>query len=211
MALWTRNCTFVPFGPETDPLFKHQILKQINPYNKPVSSDSCVRTIPYSKIKPALLEDAQKGGAKLMEAFCAGMWGGYGYAIQRRLMRLSKDDSNREDLWEKADIVKSTFEPGTYFTNHFVVLSKSPRSVTLRGCFSPRQFPPGPQDVDTVCELTIVLDDKKRTATLALNSITFNGTKEASEAPDPFGGVAGWLHRQYAKLLVESGADNCTQ
>ena len=78
MALWTRNCTFVPFGPETDPLFKHQILKQINPYNKPVSSDSCVRTIPYSKIKPALLEDAQKGGAKLMEAFCAGMWGGYG-------------------------------------------------------------------------------------------------------------------------------------
>lgn len=78
MGLWTRKCSFEPFGPETDPLFKHALLKLTNPYNKPYTYDSCTRTLNYSAVQPALLEDARQGGTKLIEAFAAGMWGGYG-------------------------------------------------------------------------------------------------------------------------------------
>ena len=76
--LWTKNCYFEPFGPENDALFKHPLLKQINPNDNPSSYDLTVRAIPFSKIKPTLLENAQQGGSELIEAFCAGVWGGYG-------------------------------------------------------------------------------------------------------------------------------------
>ena len=35
-----------------------------------------MRKVPLSKIKPQLLEKEKEG--KLVEAFCAGVWGGYG-------------------------------------------------------------------------------------------------------------------------------------
>ena len=31
-----------------------------------------------SQIPPDLVEDALRGGSKLTERFCAGVWGGYG-------------------------------------------------------------------------------------------------------------------------------------
>lgn len=78
LHLWTRKCYFEPFGPENDALFSHPMLKKTNPFNKPTSHDSCVRYIPYSDLNADLLQDAQRGGTKLIEAFSAGMWGGYG-------------------------------------------------------------------------------------------------------------------------------------
>lgn len=75
----TRKCYFEPFGLEDgQSLFKHPLLKQINPWNKPGSSDSCVREVPYDKLDKALIEDAKNGGTKLVERFIAGMWGGFG-------------------------------------------------------------------------------------------------------------------------------------
>ncbi|CAI4211991.1 unnamed protein product [Parascedosporium putredinis] len=148
------------------------------------------KTLNYSAVQPALLEDARQGGTKLIEAFAAGMWGGYGYAVQRKIMLLTKDDSCRDDLWEKEELLRSTFQPGTYFTNHFLILSKTPRQPLRDGGRA---------------------DDDAGTVKLALKSITYSGVEGASTDPDPFGGVGGWLHRQYAKLLVESGADNCVQ
>ncbi|KAL2132249.1 hypothetical protein VTI74DRAFT_4044 [Chaetomium olivicolor] len=77
------------------------MLKTINPRKNPTTSDCCVRTVPFAKIRPELLDDAERGGPRLIEAFCAGMWGGYGYGVQRNIMRLTKDDSNSNDLWTK--------------------------------------------------------------------------------------------------------------
>ncbi|KAK7430974.1 hypothetical protein QQZ08_002504 [Neonectria magnoliae] len=208
---WTRKCQFEEFGPETDDLFRHPLLKQINPGNKPDSHDMCVRRVPFSQLKPELLQDAQQGGSKLVEAYSAGMWGGYGYAVQRNILESFKDDSNREDVWAKEDLLKSTYEPGTYITNHFHVLEKTPRSLTMRGCFSPRQSPPEPVSVDNLVELRTDLDTARQVAVFKLKTITFDGTQGASQEPDPFGGFAGWLHRQYAALLLESAAENCMQ
>ncbi|KAK2680652.1 hypothetical protein RAB80_002445 [Fusarium oxysporum f. sp. vasinfectum] len=74
--LVTRKCYFEPFGPDNGrSLYEHPLLKQINPWNKPGSADSCVREVPFDKLDKVLLEDAKNGGTKLVERFIAGMWG----------------------------------------------------------------------------------------------------------------------------------------
>ena len=78
LSLWTRKCQFEDFGPRNDSLFQHPSLKLINPRNNPTTHDCCTRTVPFSEVDPVLLEDAQNGGNALIEAFCAGMFGGYG-------------------------------------------------------------------------------------------------------------------------------------
>ncbi|CCT68095.1 uncharacterized protein FFUJ_06858 [Fusarium fujikuroi IMI 58289] len=207
--LVTRKCYFEPFGPENGrSLYEHPLLKKINPWNKPGSADSCVREVPFNNLDKVMLEDAKKGGTKLVERFMAGTWGGFGYGIQRRIMTFFKNEANKNDLWDKKDLLASTYEPGTYFTNHFVVLSKTPTCITLRGCFDPHQSPPSPMDVDNLVEIRAELDEMRQVAVLKLQVITFDGRKEASDKEDLFGGVGGWLHRRYSTLLVESGARN---
>jgi hypothetical protein len=76
--LWTRQCYFEPFGPENDPIFQSDHYKRLNPGNHPSLKDSCVRKVPLSQILPELVDDTLKGGSKLVERFCAGIWGGYG-------------------------------------------------------------------------------------------------------------------------------------
>lgn len=208
---WTRKSQFEEFGPETDKLFRHPILKQINPYNNPDSHDMCVRRVPFSQLKPELLEDAQQGGSKLVEAYSRGMWGRYGYTVQRKIMEYFKDDSNAEDVWTKEDLLKSTYEPGTFITNHFHVLEKTPQSLTIRACPYPRQDTPTPVHVDNMLELRVDLDKEKKVAVFQMKMITFEGGKGASQKPDPFGGFLGFLHRQYSLLLMQAATGHCMQ
>jgi hypothetical protein len=74
-AFATRNSKFVPFSP-TDPIFSSAAYERNNPNRNPATQDVCVRKVPLSSIKPALLEKAGEG--KLVEAFCAGVWSGLG-------------------------------------------------------------------------------------------------------------------------------------
>lgn len=75
----TRNSAIIsPLSPN-DPLYKSSFYQKYNPLNNPATNDICVRKVPLSNIDARLLE---KDG-KLVEAFCAGVWGGLGmiYAI----------------------------------------------------------------------------------------------------------------------------------
>lgn len=76
--LWTTHCYFESFGPDNDPLFQSQYFEKHNPGNHPSLNDSCVRKVPLSQIPPSLVDDALNGGSRLVEHFCAGVWGGYG-------------------------------------------------------------------------------------------------------------------------------------
>lgn len=76
--VWAKHCKFVDFDPATDPVFQSPFFKKYNPDSNPTTHDLCVRKIPIFKLKPELVEDAEKGGTKLVEAFCAGVWGGFG-------------------------------------------------------------------------------------------------------------------------------------
>ena len=69
----TRNDVFQPMD-SSDPIFQSSFFQKYNPNRNPTLHDVCVRRIELSKIEPSLLE--KKG--KLVEAFCAGVWGGMG-------------------------------------------------------------------------------------------------------------------------------------
>lgn len=69
----TRSSKFVPL-PTTDYIFNNTHYARNNPENNPTTHDLCIRKVPLTKIRPELLE---KEG-KLVEAFCAGVWGGLG-------------------------------------------------------------------------------------------------------------------------------------
>jgi len=59
-----------------DPIFSSAAYLRNNPNKNPQTKDLCVRRVPLAKIKPQLLE--KEGEGKLVEAFCAGVWGGLG-------------------------------------------------------------------------------------------------------------------------------------
>ncbi|KAK4148979.1 hypothetical protein C8A00DRAFT_19280 [Chaetomidium leptoderma] len=211
LYLWTSKCRFEPFGPENSTLFQHPTLKIINPRNNPSSHDCCVRAVPFAQVRPELLEDARRGGTRMVEAFSAGMWGGYGYGIQRNIMRMTKDESNINDLWTKQELLRDSYEPGTAITNHFLVLDKTSSSLTFRGCLGPQQSPPpGPLELDNLFELSATVDEKSQRVEFRLKCITFDGT-DLTAREDPYGGFPGFLHRQYAKLLVEAAVKNCVR
>lgn len=68
-----RNSKFVPFS-VSDAIFNSAAYNKFNPEKNPSTKDLCVRKVPLNQVKPQLLE---KEG-RLVEAFCAGVWGGFG-------------------------------------------------------------------------------------------------------------------------------------
>lgn len=78
----TRDSTFVPL-PVTDHIFQSKLFSKFNPSKNPTTHDLCIRKVPLSEINPALLE--KKG--KLVEAFCAGVWSGWGMLLVYVLFR----------------------------------------------------------------------------------------------------------------------------
>lgn len=58
----------------SDHIFHSTYHRKFNPLQNPTLHDLCVRTVPLSEINPSLLENE----GKLVEKFCAGVWGGWG-------------------------------------------------------------------------------------------------------------------------------------
>ncbi|KAJ5986375.1 hypothetical protein N7451_010740 [Penicillium sp. IBT 35674x] len=235
--LWIMHCYFEPFGPENDPIFQSDHYQRHNPGDHPSLKDSCVRKVPLSQIPPELIEDALKGGSKLLERFCAGVWGGYGecflasrisvtgttagkltesfsslctgYAIQRNILaRLGRNGSNAESiLWDKKQLLNSTYEEGTNVTDHFVVVGKTPRSVVLWGAHAPSENPGVPRNMENLAEVTADINVDQGVAEFRLKNIFYNGLERTPK--DLFPPPIVWLHFQYCKLLVEGGASHC--
>src|SRR5438045_9351205 len=78
--VWTKHCHVSELGgaATTDPIFASGFYKTYNPRANPTAHDLCTRTVPLVQLKPELVEDARRGGTKMVEAFCAGIWGGFG-------------------------------------------------------------------------------------------------------------------------------------
>ena len=72
-TIWTRHSKVLPV-PSTDYIYNNTLYARYNPNLNPVTHDICIRRVPTDRIKPELLE---KEG-KLVEAFCAGIWSGWG-------------------------------------------------------------------------------------------------------------------------------------
>ncbi|PYH40348.1 uncharacterized protein BP01DRAFT_361362 [Aspergillus saccharolyticus JOP 1030-1] len=199
----TRNSVFVPL-PLSDPIFHTPGYQSLNPHNNPTSHDLCIRRVPLSEINPSLLE--KKG--KLTEAFCAGVYSGWGYAYQRRYFsKKYENSSTATDLWTRADLRTSTYEVGTRITDHFEVVEKTPERIVVRCGDSPRKQ--GVRDSDGLFELSAVVKPEDGVAEFGLKSVFFQGSKQVdgTGAP-PMPGYVFWLHKQYTKLWMETGVRN---
>lgn len=87
--VWTKHCKIEYLQPSSDPLFANQWYKKLNANANPTLHDEIIRRQPLFKLKPELLEDAHKGGSKLVEALSQGVWGGPGKFSQGFLLLLS--------------------------------------------------------------------------------------------------------------------------
>lgn len=85
-VFWTRKNRIQPVSP-TDYIFNSTLFARYNPNNAPATNDVCLRNVPMARIKPELLEAAEKGQTTLVERFCAGVWSGWGELM--RILRTS--------------------------------------------------------------------------------------------------------------------------
>ncbi|APA13924.1 hypothetical protein SS1G_11291 [Sclerotinia sclerotiorum 1980 UF-70] len=201
-AFWTRNSKFIPMSP-SDPIFSSLAYIRQNPNRNPAMQDLCQRKVTLSKIKPHLLE---KEG-KLVEAFCAGVWGGLGYAPQRSVLskKYQNETTTAHQLWNRSDLQNSTYEVGTQITDHFEVVSKTPTSITVRCGDSPMVT--GVRDSDGLFEMKASIDKNEGVAVFELKSVFFKGTGKYTEKPMPE--HIEFAHRLYTKLWMETAVGNC--
>ncbi|OJJ47325.1 hypothetical protein ASPZODRAFT_16005 [Penicilliopsis zonata CBS 506.65] len=199
----TRRDVFVPM-PLSDHIFHSPQHVKLNPSQNPTTHDLCVRRVPLSDINPTLLE--KKG--RLVEAFCAGVWSGWGYAFQRAyLARKYQGPETASQLWEPADLRTSSYEAGTLITDHFEVVEKTSERILVRCGDTPRN-----QDVrasDGLFEMSAVVKPDEGVAEFALKSCFFRGLGKAEGEPMP--PHIAWLHRQYTKLWLETALSNVTR
>ncbi|KAF7854518.1 uncharacterized protein EAF02_011693 [Botrytis sinoallii] len=201
-AFWTRNSRFIPVSP-SDPIFSSAAYMRQNPNRNPATQDLCQRKVPLSKIKPHLLE---KEG-KLVEAFCAGVWGGLGYSYQRSYLskKYQNTTTTSHQLWEPSQLLSSTYEVGTQITDHFEVVSKTPTSIIVRCGDSP--LVTGVRDSDGLFEMKASVDKNEGVAVFELKSVFFKGTGKSTEKPMP--AHVEFAHRLYTKLWMETAVENC--
>ncbi|KAJ5987767.1 hypothetical protein N7481_002977 [Penicillium waksmanii] len=192
----TRNDVFQPMD-SSDPIFSSPFFQKYNPNRNPTLHDVCVRRIELSKIEPSLLE--KKG--KLVEAFCAGVWGGMGYMAQRAYFANKyQGPETATHLWDRKDLLSNTYEVGTVITDHFEVLEKTDESITVRCGDTPRH--PDIRKSDGLFEISAVVKQEEGIAEFKLKSCFYQGEGKAEGSP--MGPVMTWLHQQYTKLWMET-------
>ncbi|KIW92469.1 uncharacterized protein Z519_06316 [Cladophialophora bantiana CBS 173.52] len=231
-AVWTKHCHFTPpaqFNPASEPLFRSAWFARFNPRNHEATYDECVRRISLSKIRPELLEDARKGGTRLVEEFCRGVWGGPGYTIQRLYLqsKYRNDTTTAHQLWTPAQLRSSTYEVGTEITDHFVVLDKTPGRILIRCGDSPLHNPDKPRPSDGLFEMCATADFDQGFAEFRLKSIFYVGEGEWASASavqgkgedketkwenrGPMQGTMLYAHKLYTKLWMESALKRVKQ
>ncbi|KAF4632828.1 hypothetical protein G7Y89_g5290 [Cudoniella acicularis] len=204
-AFWTRNSKFIPF-PATDPILSTPFFATNNPNKNPCTQDLCIRRVPLSRIKPQLLEKQEEG--KLVEAFCAGVWSGLGYAYQRRFLekKYRNTTTTAHQLWTRPELASSTYEVGTQITDHFEVVSKTPNSIIVRCGDSPLKT--GVRDSDGLFEIGVEVKQDEGVAEFRLKSCFYKGLGTASAPPMP--SHVEFAHRLYTKLWMETAVRSLT-
>lgn len=196
----TKDDVFVPL-PQSDHIFHSAHHRKFNPHLNPTTHDLCVRKVQLSQIDPSLLQS--KG--KLVEAFCAGVWSGWGYAFQRAyLARKYQGPDTASHLWSRRELASSTYEPGTLITDHFEVIEKDPERIIVRCGDSPRRS--DVRESDGLFEISTVTKPEEGVVEFGLKSCFFRGLGKTESEPMP--PHIAWLHRQYTKLLLETAISN---
>lgn len=199
-------------NPATDATFHTSFYKKFNPNHNPPFYDVCVRRIPINHLKTHLAKDAEKGGSKLVEQFAQGVWGGWGFAIQREYMayKYKNDTTTAHQLWTKPELKSSNYEVGTELTDHFQVLERRDSNTILFRCGdSPLKNPGEARPGDGLFEMSAKADMENGFAEFRLKSVFYQGEGTTDKAPFHGEWFMPFAHRQYAKLWMENAVHNC--
>ncbi|KAF9269787.1 hypothetical protein L218DRAFT_983580 [Marasmius fiardii PR-910] len=197
----TRKSTFVPIDPNTSPLFHIRQVQLLNPNKNLTSYDDCIRKVPLDQIKPELLD--REG--ELVKAFCAGVWSGSGYTPQRLILqRACYGNETKDQLWSPKELQESSYEVGTQITDHFEVFEHTPKSIIVRCGDTPRKR--GVREVDGVFEMAVELKPEEGVVEFHMRSVMWQGLGKSDKPPMP--APVWWLHKQYAKLWMETALWN---
>ncbi|KAK5111055.1 hypothetical protein LTR62_005430 [Meristemomyces frigidus] len=206
----TRHSRVLPIPP-ADYIFNHTLYARYNPNNAPVTQDICVRQVPLSKIRAELLNLSSEDGkpsedeGRLVTAFCQGVWGGLGYAYQRRFLEKKyRGPETASMLWTRDELKASQYPVGTQITDHFEVVARTPNSIIVRCGDSPRKLEV--RDSDGLFEMTAEVKEAEQVVEFGLKSVFYNGLADkATEGQQgPMSPWIQWLHGQYDKLLMET-------
>ncbi|KIM94120.1 hypothetical protein OIDMADRAFT_136393 [Oidiodendron maius Zn] len=198
----TRHATMEQL-PITDPLFRSSFYHRYNPHSNPTIRDNCTRCVPLSKVKVLLLEEG-----RLVEAFSAGFWSGPGYWIQRLLLSHKYEcAATAHQLWSRHELRQSNYDVGIQVTNHFEVLEKTQEHIIFRGGDSPSRS--GLRPLDGLLQLTAIIREDRDVVEFSIKSLFYQGSERSTSPPMSF--VEEWLHRQYVKLLMETGIRSITR
>ena len=123
--LYTKDSRFVPYGLGS-PDFQTALWRARNPAsNPPACVDHCERRVPLAQLQTSDQNE-------LTRRFCAGVWSGPGFRIQRRMLeKEGRHLPGREvDLWEKDQFENSDYALGTKIADHFEVVERTPSKVS---------------------------------------------------------------------------------
>ncbi|EYE96777.1 uncharacterized protein EURHEDRAFT_496721 [Aspergillus ruber CBS 135680] len=185
----------LPISNSSDPIFQNKHYRKYNPNDNPTVHDLHVMNVPFSQIEPSLLENRER----LVERYCGGVWGGFGFTIQRNLLRCFTTTENH--LWSKSDLLASRYNPGTTITDEFLVLQKSPDAIIVRG--GDKVTNQDLRPLDALIEMTINVKPDEEVVEFGFKSVFFQGIGRNKGLPMPRFVV--WLHELYAKALLGSG------
>jgi hypothetical protein len=208
-ALWTRKCR-ISDVPSDDYIFHSTLFTRHNPNNAPVTQDLCLRKVPLDRIRPELLKN-DGGDGKLIQAFCAGLWSGKGFAFQRAYLDGKyRGPETADNLWSREELAASRYDVGQRIVDHFEVVAKTERSIIVRCGDSPRIREP--RESDGLFELTVDVKRDEGVAEFGLKSVFFNalalpGT-DGKPGQAPMDAKTQWLHLQYDKILMETALVN---
>ena len=80
-TVYTKHVHWEDLQPSQDQLARTSYYRQFNPSLNPVLRDVAVRQLPIHKVDPELIQDAKAGGTRLVERYCAGVYGGVGMSF----------------------------------------------------------------------------------------------------------------------------------
>ncbi|KAH6981687.1 hypothetical protein BKA56DRAFT_584303 [Ilyonectria sp. MPI-CAGE-AT-0026] len=199
-VLAARNPVISPL-PANDPIWWSKPYKQRNPNRNPATQDVCIKRIPLDKIRPELLK---KDGDLTVE-FCRGLWSGLGFTIQQKYLEYKWRSPETEDqLWDQEQLAESTYDKGTKFTDHFEVVEKTARDITVRCGDSPRNQ--GLRGSDGLFVISTSIDQVHGEVELRLKSCLFHSE---GKFPGNKGPMPGWMeemHQWYSRIWSETAA-----
>jgi hypothetical protein len=115
-----------------------------------------------------------------------------------------KGPETAQQLWSKSQLAEDKYEKGTYITDHFEVVEKTPTTITVRCGDSPRNQ--GLRGSDGLFSISAVVDKDREEVELRLRSCLFSSQ---GSIPGHKGPMPAWmeeLHQWYARIWSETGS-----